>query len=154
MLQGLRRVAGFLLALVILFEEWGWDQLQALAERVGRWPPLAWLERRIRALPPHVALAVFFVPALALLPVKIGALWLIGTGHAMLGLALVVVAKGVGTALLARLFALTRPALMRLAWFADLHTRWTAWKQALMAQLRASWAWQRARELSRRWLAR
>jgi len=152
-MRWLRRAVGLVVALVILFEEWGWDALQALAERIGRLPPLAWLERRIAALPPYAALAVFFVPALALLPVKIGALWLIGRGHALLGLAVIVAAKVAGTAVLARLFALTRPALMRLAWFARWHARWTAWKDALLAQVRASSAWRQAREMRRRLIA-
>jgi len=146
----LRRVLGLLLALLILFEEWGWDQLQALAARVARVPPLPWLERRIAALPPYAALAVFFVPALALLPVKIGALWLIGRGHALLGLVVIVAAKLAGTALLARLFNLTRPALLSLPWFARWHARWTAWKEDLLARVRASWVWQQAGRVRRR----
>ncbi len=153
MLQWLRQLAGFLLALVILFEEWGWEALQALAERIGRWPPLRWLERRIAALPPWGALAVYFVPALALLPVKLGALWLVGSGHALAGLAVIVVAKVAGTALLARLFALTKPALMGLPWFARLYGRWREWKLALLASVRASRVWQRVGEWKRRLLA-
>ena len=149
-MRWLRRAVGLVVALVILFEEWGWDALQALAERFGRLPPLAWLERRVARLPPYAALALFAVPALALLPVKVGALWLIARGHALSGLVVIVVAKLAGTALLARLFALTRPALMRLAWFARWHARWTVWKQALLAQVRASWAWRQARTVKRR----
>jgi hypothetical protein len=30
---------------------------------------------------------------------------------------------------------------MQLAWFARLHARWTAWKEALIARVRASAAW-------------
>jgi hypothetical protein len=30
---------------------------------------------------------------------------------------------------------------MRLPWFARAYRRWAAWKGALLAQLRASWAW-------------
>jgi len=146
----LRRIVGTIIALVILFEEWGWDALQAIAARFARLPPLAWLERRIGALHPYAALAVFFVPALALLPVKIGALWLVGRGHALLGLVLIMVAKVAGTAVLARLFALTRPALMSLPWFARWHARWTAWKNELLARVRASWAWQQVLEIRQR----
>ena len=80
----------------------------------------------------------------------VAALWLIGRGHALLGLALIVAAKLAGTALLARLFQLTQPALMRLAWFAALYTRWTAWKEALFARVRASWAWRVGRVVKRR----
>ena len=150
MLRWLRRGFEALLALVILFEEWGWEPLKRAMAWVARLPPLAWVERRIAALPPAVALAVFLVPTLLLLPVKFAALWLIGSGRAGLGLALIVVAKLVGTALVARLFQLTQPALMQLAWFARTYTRWTAWKEALFARVRASWAWRVGRVVKRR----
>jgi len=146
----LRRVLEAPLALLILFEEWGWEPLKRAMAWMARWPPLAWLERRIAALPPYGALAVFFVPTLLLVPVKLAALWLVGKGQALLGLGLIVVAKLVGTALLARLFQLTQPALMRLAWFAALHARWTVWKEALLARVRASWVWRASRALKRR----
>jgi len=150
MLRWLRRGFEALLALVILFEEWGWEPLKRAMAWVARLPPLAWLERRIAALPPYAALAVFILPTLLLLPVKLAALWLIGIGRAGLGLAVIVIAKLVGTALLARLFQLTQPALMQLAWFARLYGRWTVWKAALVAQVRASWAWRVGRVVKRR----
>lgn len=146
----LRRLLGALLALLILFEEWGWEPLQRLAARIARLPPLAWLERRITRLPPWAALGVFALPMLALLPVKLAALWLIGQGRATLGVLLIVVAKLVGTALVARLFTLTQPALMQLAWFARGYRRWMAWKTALIERVRASWAWRVGRLLKRR----
>lgn len=150
MMTWLKRLFGALLALVILFEEWGWEPLQRLMARISRLPLLAWLERRIAALPPHAALVVFFLPALALLPVKLGALWLIGQGHPLLGVLLILGAKVVGTAVVAHLFALTQPALMRMPWFARLYTRWSVWKTALLAQVRASWAWRAGRVVKRR----
>jgi len=149
-MRWLRHFAGFLLALLILFEEWGWEPLQALLGRLARLPPLAWVERWLKTLPPYGALAVFAVPALALLPLKLAALALVGRGHAVLGLLLLLAAKLVGTAVLARLFALTQPALMRLPWFARLFARWRAWKDALLAQVRATPAWQYAVAVKRR----
>jgi len=150
MLRWLLRALEALLALLILFEEWGWESLHRLAARIARLPPLAWLERRIAVLPPYGALAVLLLPTLALLPVKIAALWLIGIGRAGLGLLLVVAAKVVGTALLARLFHLTQPALMQLAWFARLYGRWAVWKAGVLARVRASWAWRVGRVVKRR----
>jgi hypothetical protein len=149
-LRWLRRLLEALLALLILFEEWGWEPLQRALAWVARLPPLAWLERRVAALPPYAALAAFAVPTLLLLPVKLAALWLIGGGRAGLGLAVILVAKVAGTALVARLFQLTRPALMQLAWFARVYMRWTSWKEALLARVRASWAWRVGRVVKRR----
>jgi hypothetical protein len=154
--RGVRGLLGGLAALLILFEEWGWEPLQRALTVIARLPPLAWLERRIAALPPWGAVAVFAVPSLLLVPLKLAALWLIAHGQALAGVLLIVGAKLAGTAIVARLFTLTRPALLRLAWFATLHGRWVAWKEALLQRVRASWPWRAARiikqRVRRRWL--
>ncbi len=156
-LRALEAVLGWLLALVILFEEWGWEPLQRLMAAIGRWPGLRWIEGAIRRLPPYGALALFALPTLMLVPVKLGALWLIGHGHVLTGTVAIVIAKIAGTAVVARLFTLTQPALLRLAWFAALHGRWTRWKGALLGRVRASKPWRVARVLRpralRRWQA-
>jgi hypothetical protein len=146
----LKALFGWLLALVILFEEWGWEPLQRALAWVGRLPGLRWAERRIQILPPYGALALFLLPTLLLLPVKLLALWLIGQGKVFAGTLVILGAKVVGTAIVARLFTLTQPALMRLAWFARLYGQWTVWKTALLAQVRASWAWRFARVVKHR----
>ncbi|AOW14840.1 hypothetical protein LPB72_20635 [Hydrogenophaga crassostreae] len=135
----------WLLALLILFEEWGWEPLQRWLARVAMWPSLRWLDAAIRRLPPYAALALLGGPALTLLPIKLLALWLIGQGHAVSGLMVILAAKVLGTAVVAHLFALTQPALMRLDWFAWRYTRWTQWKDRLLNQVRASVPWRTAR---------
>jgi hypothetical protein len=140
----LRHAFSALVALVLLFEEWGWVPLAALLAKLARLPVFAWIERRIRALPPWAAICTFALPALALLPVKVLALFLIGRGQPMLGLAVLLAAKVAGTALVARLFILTQPALMQLAWFAQWYPRWKAWKDGLIAWVRASPVWRAA----------
>lgn len=132
---------GPVLALVLIFEEWGWEPLQRLMARLARLPLWARMEALIIRLPPYAALMVFFVPALLLLPIKLLALYWISRGHAILGLLVVLTAKMMGTAAVARLFALTHPALMRMPWFANLYSRWKPWKDALIAQLKASHTW-------------
>ena len=132
---------GPVLALVLIFEEWGWEPLQRLMARLARLPLWGRMERFIAGLPPYGALVVFFVPALMLLPVKLLALYWISRGHAILGLAVVLAAKVTGTAAVARLFTLTHPALMRLDWFARLYGRWKPWKDALIARVKASPVW-------------
>lgn len=149
-MRWIRRFFEALLALLILFEEWGWEPLKRALGWVMRWAPLAAIERVIVRLPPWAALVVFFLPTLLLLPIKMGALWLIAKGQKLLGLLVIVGAKIVGTALVARLFHLTQPALMTLPWFARLYARWTVWKEALLASVRASWAWRVGRVVKRR----
>ncbi|MDD0810038.1 hypothetical protein PSQ20_06800 [Curvibacter sp. RS43] len=147
LLRALKNTLMAALALVLVFEEWGWDVLSGLLAWVARLPVLAWLERRIRSLPPWAALLTFALPALALLPVKLLALWLFGQGHAAWGLGLLLGAKLLGTAILARLFSLTQPALMQLAWFARWYPRWKVWKDRLLAWVRGSAVWQGARRV-------
>ena len=103
--RGLRHLAVGLLALVILFEEWGWEPLQRALRWLSRLPAMRRVEAAIARLPPPAALAVLLLPTLGLLPVKLAALWLIGTGQALAGLVVVVVAKLIGTAVLAWLFS-------------------------------------------------
>jgi len=142
LLSGLFNVTiGPVLALILIFEEWGWEPLSRLLGYLARLPLWARMEAFITRLPPYGALVAFFVPALMLLPVKLLALYWIGRGHALLGLAVVLAAKMLGTAAVARLFALTQPALMRLAWFARLYGRWKPWKDALIARVKSSPLW-------------
>jgi hypothetical protein len=129
-------------AFILLFEEWGWEPLAALLAKLARLPLWARVERRIEALPPWGAVALFALPALALLPVKLLALFLIGRGNALMGVVVLLTAKVLGTAILARLFTLTQPALMRLAWFARWYPRWKTWKDGVIAQVRRSAPWQ------------
>ncbi|WP_374592201.1 hypothetical protein [Aquabacterium sp.] len=144
----LRGLGTALLAAVLLFEEWGWRPLTAFAAWVARLPPLAALEARIRRASPYAALALFALPALALLPVKLGALWLIHQGHGGLGLSVILAAKVAGTALVGRLFILTEPQLMGIAWFARALTWWRAKKAAWLARVRASATWQRVQAVA------
>ncbi len=130
-----------LVALILLFEEWGWEPLAAVFARLARLPLWAWVEGRIAALPPWGAVAILALPALALLPFKLLALFVIGRGHALVGVGILVAAKVLGTAVMARLFTLTLPALMRLAWFARWYPRWKTWKDGLLAQVRRSALW-------------
>ena len=128
-------------ALLLIFEEWGWERLSAGLAHLARLPLWGRVERWIASLPPWGALATFAVPAAALLPIKLLALFFIGRGHTFTGLVVLLAAKVLGTAIVARLFTLTQPTLMRLAWFARWYPRWKAWKDRVMDQVRLSPVW-------------
>ncbi|HEX4893617.1 MAG TPA: hypothetical protein VFV47_10045 [Hyphomicrobiaceae bacterium] len=145
-----RRAIEALLALIILFEEWGWRPLAAALAALARFAPVARVEAMVASLPPYAALVVFAAPSALLLPLKLLSLWLIGNGQVVLASALFIGAKVVGTALVARIFQLTQPALMRLTWFARLYGIVIPWKEALVERVRQSWVWQRARLLKMR----
>jgi hypothetical protein len=92
-----------------------------------------------------------------LLPLKVFALFLLGAGHGKSALLLLIGAKLAGTAIVARLFQLVEPALMRIPWFARWYPRWKAWKDRVLAVVRQSAPWRVARRLGigarRRWRA-
>jgi hypothetical protein len=133
--------------LVLLFEEWGWEPLAKAFARLAKLPLWSRLEGAVKSLPPWAALLAFGVPVLTLLPIKLLALYLFAQGHVVTGLTLVIAAKVTGTAIAARLFQLTEPALMQLTWFARIYTPWKAWKDRLLSQVRQSGLWRTVRKL-------
>ncbi|MEO6724535.1 MAG: hypothetical protein ABIP14_04470 [Blastocatellia bacterium] len=148
----------FVAAIVILLEDWLWDDLQRLAATIGRLPIFRQIEALIVSLSPYASLAVFAAPTLLLLPVKLAALWLISHGQAWLGLLTVIAAKIVGTAMVARIYQLTAPKLLLIAWFARLHARFVSFKARVYHAIKSTKIYQRAhgqysqvREGFRRW---
>jgi len=150
LLRALRMALLTLAAAVLFIEEWGWRPLTAVAARIGRWPPIARVEAVIRRVRPAVALVLFLVPALALFPVKLAALWLIHAGKATLGITVIVLAKLLGTALVGRLFLLTETQLMTFPWFARAWAWWRATKARVIESVRSSMAMRAARYFARR----
>jgi hypothetical protein len=134
-----------LLAVVIVFEEWGWQPLSALLGRIAYLKPIAAFEGWVRGLPPYGALAVFALPSLCLFPLKLLALFLIATGHKLMAGLLFIAAKVFGTAIIARLFHVTHDQLMRIGWFKSGYERLMPWKEALVERVRQSSVWKQGR---------
>jgi hypothetical protein len=139
-----------LAALILLLEEWCWDVGARLGAGLARWPLLAAVEARVRLLPPWGALCLFVLPGLMLLPVKLLALVAIAHGHAVSGVATIVIAKLGGAAVVARLYTLTLPTLLAVGWFARCHGWFMRLKNHWVGRLRATQAFQRAGILLRR----
>jgi hypothetical protein len=51
--RALKGLFHWAIALLILFEEWGWVPLANALARIGQLPAFRWIERSIRALPPY-----------------------------------------------------------------------------------------------------
>lgn len=146
----LRWVAQLLLALVVVFEEWGWQPLSAALGRLARFRPWAAVEVWLAGLPPYGALAAFAIPITLLFPLKLVAVYLFTTGKFVLGTLLLIGAKLTSTAFVARIFMLTKPALMQIGWFAWGYAKFVPWEEEAMRRLRASWAWRAGRVLKHR----
>jgi hypothetical protein len=78
------------------------------------------------------------------------AVWLLANGHYATATLLFLSAKVASTALIARVFVLTKPSLMQIGWFARAYNWFQHWKDALFAQIRSSWAWRYGRMLKTR----
>lgn len=146
----LRRSIGVVLALIVLFEEWGWRPLADALAKLARWRLWAKAEALVVVLPPYAALCVFVLPTALLFPLKLIALYLVAKGQAIAAGVLFLGAKVVGTALVARIFQLTQPALMRIPWFAWAYGRFVPWKDAVFVAIRSTWAWRYGRILKAR----
>ena len=152
-----RTARALLLALAALWfflEEFGWHPLAAWLGRLTRWAPWARMEARIARVPARPALLLFLLPAAALLPVKLLALQLIQGGQPVIGLAVIVAAKLVGTALGGRLFMLLRPQLMTLRRFARAMAWWRQTRRRVRRALETSAGWRGLRAGVTRWRSR
>jgi hypothetical protein len=132
-------------ALILLFEEWGWRPLSAFVARLARYPLWAKAELWIAGLPPYGALLALGVPSAILIPAKLLGVFLLATGHLVSASIVIVAAKLASTALIARIFLLTKPALMEIGWFARAYEVFVPWQEALFARIRASWVWRYGR---------
>lgn len=100
-------------ALVLLFEEWFWERSNAGFARLAQLPILRSVERWTRARPRGQALALFVLPLVVIYPCKVIALLAVGAGYVTAGLIAFIAAKLVATALFARLYRLTEPAIVQ-----------------------------------------
>jgi len=144
-LRPLEAVATFILALLLVFEEWGWQPLIRLFGLLARWRPIAMLEAGLARLPPYGALVAFAIPAAVLLPFKFLALYLLAHEQPVLACLVFLAAKVVGTGVVGRIYLITQPQLMRIGWFAWAYGVFMPWKEAMLAYIRSSpvWRWGR-----------
>jgi multisubunit Na+/H+ antiporter MnhE subunit len=114
-------------------------------------------------------MVTFLAPSVLLFPVNLAGLWLTAQGRPAAGTSLLIAAKIVGTAVVAHLFRICRPALLSLRWFRALHDAFlrlrnrlyhsepwlaaVAWKQRLSRRLRTAFARSRRGFLGSRWQA-
>ena len=136
----------WLAAIVFLIEEAIWDWTAALMAKLGAVRLVHAVEKHIATLPPRRALFTFLLPSLILIPAKLIGLHAIAAGHWLFGSAVFLLAKLLGMALFSRIFNLTRPALMQLAWFARLYDAVMYYRNRIHAYLDNWPAYQRIKQ--------
>jgi len=103
-------------ALVLLFEEWFWDRTADGFARLSRCNAIARAEGWARRRPRGQALALFAVPIAVVYPCKALAIVAMSAGYVSGGVAAFVLAKLLATALFARVYQLTEPAIVQYRW--------------------------------------
>ncbi len=135
---------------VILVEDFLWDPLQRGTARLAAFLRLQRLEARIAQLPPYPALGLFVLPTATLFPMKLAALYLTGQGWPITGMSLLVGAKLIGTALVARLFTLCKQRLLSIPWFEKIYAWATDLRARAVGWLQQTFVWQKAKALKAR----
>ena len=133
-------------AAIVFIEE---TLLHYLGLAMAAWPN----GRRSRGWRPGCAacrrgapLLAFVAPSLLVVPIKLSAVWF--ALHHRYGLSWsVVIGKMLATALVARLYQVLRPTLVKMPWYLRAETWLFAWRDRLYAFVRALPAWQRAKAL-------
>ncbi len=118
------------LAVLLILEEWLWEKLTALGDRLSVWLHLRQFEQWLAMASPEIAMAAFLLPILLILPIKLGALLLVSNGQILQGIVLLILAKLFMTLLISRMFAITRAQLLTFRWFSVVYvsiTRWLGW---------------------------
>ena len=116
-----------LAALMLMIAEWLLEKLSTFVGWIDRLLGLERLEARIARLRPHAALMLFLLPLVLVMPAKIFGLALLAQGHVLSSVSVLLATKLAGTALIARIFKVTRPQLLQLPWFARVHARLLDW---------------------------
>lgn len=118
-----------LLAIFLIIEEWLWDLLTSFGRLLSQWLNLQHFEQWLSLTTPPMALVAFSVPILIVAPINIVAFGLMANGLIMQGILMEVLAKLLGTLLVARVFALTKPQLLTFAFLMIIYTTITCWLQ-------------------------
>jgi hypothetical protein len=138
--------------LTLLFEDFVWDRITVLVGIIARWGLIARLERWVLNRGRYATLALFALPISALVPIKLTAVYLIVSGHALAGILVIIAAKVVGTAISARLYIIAQPKLMTFEAFVRVRAKvlhFKDWARQVLAGLRVPEAIARVRAVLR-----
>ena len=117
------------LAIILIIEEWLWDLLSALGHALIQWLRLERVELWLTQTTPTMALVAFSIPILIVLPINLLAIGLLAHGLILQGIGVELLAKLLGTVLIARVFTLTKPQLLTFNVLRIVYTTITGWLQ-------------------------
>ncbi|WP_031438012.1 hypothetical protein [Methylobacter tundripaludum] len=136
-----------LLAIFLIIEEWLWDLLTAFGRSLSRWLNLQQFEQWLSQTTATIALVAFSIPILIVTPINLAAFGLLAKGLILQGILMEVLAKLLGTLLVARVFALTKPQLLTFTFLRITYTTVTRWLQWAHAKVTETAVYRWARQL-------
>lgn len=145
--RAVRIVLIVLAAIWMLFEDWVWDRILAVMGKIARLRLVRSFETFIGRQNPYVLLFLFSFPFLIMIPAKLFGLYLIANGKLLRGVSIFVVAKVTITALVTRLFIISKDKLLLIKTFASFYNWFSEKKEWLYSELRKLRAWQEAKKL-------
>lgn len=128
-----------------MFEEWVWDSIMAVMEKIGRLKIIYRFESVLVRQNPYLLLSLFLFPFFIMIPAKLYGLYLMAEGKVVRGVSIFVLAKVFITAILTRHFFFTKDKLMQIKAFAASYAWIKEKKEWLYAELDKLPAWQAAR---------
>ena len=144
--RAIRLILITLAAAWMLFEDWVWDSLVAFMQVVGRLKIINRFETFLGKQNQYLLLTLFIFPFFIMIPAKVYGIYLITSGKVMRGFTIFVVAKGLITVLVTRLFIVSKDKLLLIKSFASFYYWFKDKKEWLYAEVRKLPAWQMARE--------
>jgi hypothetical protein len=148
--RAIRLILIIFASLWMLFEDWVWDRILALMAIVGRLKAINRFETFLARQNQYLLLTLFVFPFLIMIPAKLYGLYLMTNGKIIRGVTIFVTAKGLITALVTRLFIISKDKLLQIKAFAVFYYWFNDKKEWLYSEVRKLPAWQTARE----WIAR
>jgi len=136
-----------LLAIFLIIEEWLWDLLTALGRSLSQWLNLQQFEQWLSQTTATMALVAFSIPILIVTPINLAAFGLLAKGLILQGILMEVLAKLLGTLLVARVFALTKPQLLTFTFLRITYTTVTRWLQWAHAKVTETAVYRWAKQL-------
>jgi hypothetical protein len=143
--RSLRLVLIFISALWMLFEDWVWDSIIAFMQVVGRLKIINRFESLLARQDPYLLLVLFTFPFFIMIPAKVYGVYLITTGKVIRGVTIFIVAKVTITALVTRLFIISKDKLLQIKSFAAFYYWFKDNKDWLYSEVRKLPAWQTAK---------
>ncbi|MDO9270971.1 MAG: hypothetical protein Q7T96_17845 [Methylobacter sp.] len=135
------------LAIFLIIEEWLWDLLTAFGRSLSQWLNLQQFEQWLSQTTATMALVAFGIPILIVTPINLAAFGLLAKGLILQGILVEVLAKLLGTLLVARVFALTKPQLLTFTFLRVIYTTITGWLQWAHAKVTETGIYRWAKQL-------